>query len=145
MIRDSASVLIRRPVEEVFRFAADPSNIPKWVKGAQVQQLSKGPFGEGTRFEQTTVRFGRTITFVVEVRNFRPNQGLDTYTITPPFPVRSSLGSLRFEATPDGTQFTLSHEIGIVLWLRPLELFLQRKVQKEGRRAVMELKRLLEQ
>lgn len=140
MIRTAAATVIHRQIGEVFRFGADLSNIPLWVPGAQIRLLTTGPFGDGTQFEETLMRFGRAITSVVEVKNYQVNVGFDFQTIKAPFPMRSSLGSLRFAATADGTQVTLAHCVRIVPWLRPLEPLLQRASQAQSQRAVQAMK-----
>ncbi len=144
MIQTSAAIVIHRPIGEVFRFGADLSNIPLWIRGAQVRLLSTGPFGDGTRFEETLMRFGRAVTSVVEVKNYRVNAGFDFQTIKAPFPMLASFGSLRFAATADGTQVTLAHRVRIVPWLRPLEPLLRRLSQAQSQHAVQMMKRVVE-
>jgi ligand-binding SRPBCC domain-containing protein len=144
MIQTSAAIVIHRPIGEVFRFASDLSNIPLWVRGARVRLLSTGPIGDGTRFEETLMRFGRAVTSVVEVKSYQVDEGLDFQTIKAPFPILSSIGSLRFAATADGTQVTLAHRIRIVPWLRPLGPLLQRLNQAQSRRALQAMKMILE-
>ena len=144
MFQTSAVLVIHRPIGEVFRFAADLSSIPLWVPGAQVKPLSPGPFGDGTQFEETLMRFGRAVTSVVEVKNYQVNEGFDFQTIKAPFPLLASIGGLRFAATTDGTQVTLAHRVSIVPWLRPLEPLLQRLSQAQSQRAVQAMKTILE-
>jgi uncharacterized protein YndB with AHSA1/START domain len=143
-MQTSASIVIQRPVDEVFRFATDLSNIPLWVAGARVRLLTTGPFGEGTQFEETLMRFGRAITSIVEVKNYRVNEGFDFQTLKAPFPVLSAIGSLSFAATAGGTQVTLAHRVRIVPWLRPLEPLLRRVNQAQSQRAVQAMKTRLE-
>jgi hypothetical protein len=144
VIQTSAAIVIHRPIGEVFRFAADLSNIALWVPGAQIRLLSTGPFGDGTRFEETLMRFGRAVTSVVEVKNYHINDGFDFQTIKAPFPLRSSLGGLHFAATADGTQVTLAHRMRLVPWLRPLEPLLQRLSQAQSQRVVQAMKTIVE-
>jgi hypothetical protein len=144
MIHTSASIVIHRPLGDVFCFGADLANIPLWVRGAQIRMLSTGPFSDGTQFEETLVRFGRAVTSVVEVKNYRVNAGFDFQTIKAPFPLLSSLGSLRFAATADGTRVTLAHHVRLVSWLRPLEPLLQRLSQAQSQRAVETMKMTIE-
>ena len=107
VIQTSAGIVIHRPIGEVFHFAADLSNIALWVRGAQVRLLCPGLSGDGTRFEETLMRFGRAVTSVVEVKNYQVNEGFDFQTIKAPFPILSSIGGLHFAATADGTQAPL--------------------------------------
>jgi hypothetical protein len=140
MFQSSAAVVIRRPIGEVFRFATDLSNIPLWVSGAQVRLLSTGPFGDGTQFEETLMRFGRAFTSVVEVKNYQVNDGFEFQVINAPFPIASAIGGLHFAATADGTQVTLAHRVRLVPWLRPLEPLLRRLNQAQSQRAVQAMK-----
>jgi hypothetical protein len=144
MIQTSAAIVIHRPIGEVFRFGADLSNIPLWVRGAQITPLSTGPFGDGTRFEETLMRFGRAVTSVVEVKNYQVNAGFDFQTIKAPFPLLSSIGSLHFAATADGTQVTLAHRFRLVPWLRPLVPLLQWQSQVQSQRVVQAMKVIVE-
>jgi|GEM_PF-5061997 len=102
MFQSSAAIVIHRPIGEVFRFATDLSNIPLWVSGAQVRSLSTGPFGDGTQFEETLMRFGRAVTSVVEVKNYQANEGFDFQTIN----ARRFLLSLRSVACTLPPQLT---------------------------------------
>jgi hypothetical protein len=45
------SVIINRPVEEVWKFISNIENAPKWDRGVLAgHQISKGPPGVGTTF-----------------------------------------------------------------------------------------------
>ena len=144
MIQTSAAIVIHRPIGEVFRFASDLSNIALWVRGAQVRLLSPGLFGDGTRFEETLMRFGRAVTSVVEVKNYQVHEGFDFQTIKAPFPILSSIGGLHVAATAEGTQVTLAHRVRIVPWLRPLEPLLAWLSQAQSQRAVQAMKTIVE-
>jgi ligand-binding SRPBCC domain-containing protein len=51
MVKIEESILIDRPVEEVWKFKTDPSNGPKYNPDiVEVRQVSSGPFGVGTTF-----------------------------------------------------------------------------------------------
>jgi len=48
------TVIIRRPVEEVFAFLADFENVPKWNHAiVETTKSSPGPVGVGTTYHQT--------------------------------------------------------------------------------------------
>jgi len=60
VIEARATVLIDRPLEEVFDYLADSRNEPRWLPGAErVEKTSDGPVGLGTTFEGTYARAGR--------------------------------------------------------------------------------------
>lgn len=144
MFQTSTTTIIHRPIDEVFRFASDLSNIPLWVNGAQIRLLSTGPFGEGTQFQETLMRFGRAVISVVEVKSYRVNEGFDFQTIQAPFPLLAAVGGLHFVTAADGTQVTLTHRLEIVPWLRPLEPLLRRLSQAQSQRAVQVMKTTIE-
>jgi uncharacterized protein YndB with AHSA1/START domain len=53
MPKIEASVVVHRPVEELWRFITDWSNSPKWDVGiVEMKQTSTGPFGVGATFTQ---------------------------------------------------------------------------------------------
>lgn len=144
MIHTCVAIVIHRPIDEMFRFAADLANIPRWVPGARVRPLTTGPFGERTQFEETLMRFGRTVTSVVELTHYQVNAGFDFQTVTAPFPLLASIGSPHCAATADGTRVTLAHRMCLVPWLRPLEPLLQWLSQAQSQRAVQAMKTILE-
>ncbi|HZD01979.1 MAG TPA: SRPBCC family protein [Actinomycetes bacterium] len=48
------TVIIRRPVTDVFAFLADFENLPKWNYAiAETRKVSAGPVGVGTTYRQT--------------------------------------------------------------------------------------------
>ena len=53
MARFETSVTIDRPVEEVWKFITDLSNMPKWSNILESKQTSPGPMGVGTMIQDT--------------------------------------------------------------------------------------------
>jgi hypothetical protein len=53
------SVVINRPVEQVFAFVSDLENDPLWTPGAVMRRTSQGPLGVGTTFQQYDRFMGR--------------------------------------------------------------------------------------
>jgi hypothetical protein len=52
MVEFEESVVINRPVPEVFAFVSDLENDPPWTKSTAVRRTSQGPIGVGTTFVQ---------------------------------------------------------------------------------------------
>ena len=47
------TVMIRRPIEDVFAFLADFENIPRWNYAiVETRKMSQGPVGVGTIYQQ---------------------------------------------------------------------------------------------
>ena len=67
------SVVIKRPPEEVFSYAADPENMPEWSRMiSQVRKDSQGPPKKGDRFTVYMKFFGRRFVSPFEVTAHEP-------------------------------------------------------------------------
>lgn len=63
MAQFKTSLVIRRPVEDVFTFVSNYQNSPRWVSGAlEHTKVSEGPIGVGTVIRTT----GRTLGLRIE-------------------------------------------------------------------------------
>ncbi len=59
-IRQEHTVVIERPIEEVFAFATDPDKASLWQSTSLgTKQTSEGPVGVGTTFRDTSKFLGR--------------------------------------------------------------------------------------
>jgi len=77
MIDFENTIVIQRPVEEVFAFVADFENVPKWnYYVMSVRQRSEGAIGEGTIYHQ--IRKGDEQDF--QVTEYQPNQTIAVKT-----------------------------------------------------------------
>jgi uncharacterized protein YndB with AHSA1/START domain len=141
MIEFVVTIVINKPLAEVFRFVAHLENIPQWVRGAHVVILSEGPFGDGTLFQQDHE--------VVRVDHVHVNHGFETESIHIHFPTRLVLkhthGILQFEPARHGTQFSMRHQFELTPLLKPFEPLLARRAHQESQAALEHLKTLLEQ
>jgi carbon monoxide dehydrogenase subunit G len=102
------TVLIARPIEDVFAFLSDLENIPKWNYAiVETRKVSAGPVGVGTTYQQ-----------VRSVPN-RSEERLEITTYHPPrqLEIRGQLGLFRsrlsyaLDATGEGTQVTNTVEV----------------------------------
>jgi len=74
------SETIDAPIEKVFAQATDFANAARFIEGInQVEMLTDGPVGPGTRFKETRIMFGREATEEMEVGLWAPphRYGLD--------------------------------------------------------------------
>jgi uncharacterized protein YndB with AHSA1/START domain len=119
-IQFDQSVVIERPLEEVFAFLADPENDAQWTPVVtETRKTSEGPLGVGTRYEQSGHFLGRNFEMLFEVTEYEPNRKIGQRLITPG-PLRTT-GSSSVEAVSGGTQVTLTGEAqaGGFFWLLP--------------------------
>src|SRR2546426_9064570 len=99
------SILINKPVSEVFAFVADHENDPKWRPGVNDIKHASGE-GVGTVYRQGMKGpFGRRIPADFEVTAYEPDSHMAFRTLGGP--VRPE-GVFRFEETDGGTRLTFS-------------------------------------
>src|SRR5207245_8974345 len=62
MVRIDVTIVISRPVQEVWDFFIDFTNSSHWTRsGSELRQTSEGPVGVGTTVESVRPMFGREI------------------------------------------------------------------------------------
>ena len=102
------TVMIARPIEEVFAFLSDLENIPKWNYAiVETRKISEGPVGVGTTYHQ------------VRSVPSRSEERLETTTYSPPrqLEIRGQLGPFAsrlvyaLDATGEGTRVTNTVEL----------------------------------
>jgi len=74
-VKTKASIIIDRPLKEVWEFVMDLSKVPTWDTAiSEVRQTSTGPIGVGTTFEIKEKMMNRTIS--ARVIEYEPNRRL---------------------------------------------------------------------
>jgi uncharacterized protein YndB with AHSA1/START domain len=72
-IQQEHTVVIKRPVEEVFAFVTDPNNDPLWqMTILGTEQTSEGPVDVGTTLRNTAKFLGRRIETTMEATENEP-------------------------------------------------------------------------
>jgi uncharacterized protein YndB with AHSA1/START domain len=142
MVKVEASVMIDRPIEEVWKLITDMSKVPKWDTAVlEVRQTSTGPFGLSSTVEVRQKM--RNMTFSQRVTEYEPNQKLSFETTSGPgkgtiltFSVETIEGKTRFTKADDPLKFS-----GIYKLLGP---FITPMLKRESEAAVGNVKRVLE-
>ena len=102
------TVVITRPIEEVFAFLSDLENIPKWNYAiVETRKVSEGPVGQGTVYRQVRSVPNRSEERL-EVTALTPPSHLEIQGQLGPFPSRLSYS---LDALPEGTRVTNSVEL----------------------------------
>jgi len=79
------TVVINRPVEEVFAFVSDYTNDDRYITGRlDTQMTTSGPIGPGTRFDTTNKFLGRRIESSMEVSEYQPNTKISSRSVKSP-------------------------------------------------------------
>lgn len=135
------TIVIDRPVGEVFAFVTDQRNTPQWQAGLlEVRRLTEGPPGLGTRHALVRNFLGRRMEAANEYTAFEPDK-LVTFKTTSGPPVEASY---LFEAAGEGTRLTsrvLLDGAGFFGLVRPV---VQAGLRREMEAAFPALKALLE-
>ena len=99
-------IVIRRPVEEVARYVADPTNAPSWyVNIASMQWRGEPRVTVGSRMAFTARFLGRELTYTYEIVEHDPGRRLVMRTAEGPFPMQTTY---TWTGLPDGsTRMTL--------------------------------------
>ncbi len=139
MIEQTNSILIDRPIGEVFAYVTDPGHISDWAPYVQnVRYEPDGPLGTGTRIWQTV----RGREFYWQITAFEPDRlciyRADYFYFT-------GQVTYRVEAVEGGTRFSV-HDIGYRKGLmRLIEPILNRIDSKGRKEQMVTIKTILEQ
>lgn len=98
------SVIINRPVEQVYAFTVDPTNVPLWMVGIQEAGWAEGnTLAKGAKTRAVGTVLGKRFESVATVADFEPNRGF-TLLMSQPFPqtVHHS-----YEPVSGGTRLTM--------------------------------------
>ena len=108
MITIEYSVMINRPVEEVFSFVTNPENNSQWVSGLiEVKLTSPGPMGVGSTGTDVRQFLGRRIESTWEVTAHEVNRKSAFKVSSGPLPME---GTWTFEPVEGGTNVTFKVE-----------------------------------
>jgi uncharacterized protein YndB with AHSA1/START domain len=127
----TTSIVIQRPVAEVFAFVADARNNPLWQTRAglrQTRQEPDGPVGIGTRITETWHFMGRDTESQSEVTEFELDRMYTRSTIGGGGPIKR--GTYTFEAVAEGTRWVSETQVqagGLFAIAEPLLAGVMRK------------------
>ena len=136
------SILINRPVEEVFAFAADTEKIALWAGAVtEAKQTSEGPVGVGTTSNRVTQLLGRRLESSNVVTEYQPNSRYSAKVTSGPVPLEEHLS---FEAVQGGTRVTLAVDTEAAGFFKLAAPILTRIISRQVENDVETLKDLLE-
>jgi uncharacterized membrane protein len=121
MIKVETSIIVSRPIEEVFAYVSDFKNTAQWQSGVvEVRQTSEGPVGKGTQLIFVRTFLGRKLEGASEVVEHEPPTKNTLQSTSGPLPFTVSR---IFEPTPEGTKMTIVFEMqpgGVFALAEPL-------------------------
>ena len=108
MIKVEHSVVINRPVAEVFAFVTDPANEIKWQDGVvSAKVTSAGALGVGSEVAETRKFMGRDMVSKIKVSTYEANKKYVFKVADGPVPFEMSQ---TYESTGNGTKISVAIE-----------------------------------
>jgi uncharacterized protein YndB with AHSA1/START domain len=141
-MRLEESVVVERPIGEVFEYLTDPDRIPEWQTTAlEARRETDGPLRVGSRFRETRKFLGRRLESTTEVVEYEPPHV---------FAVRPSAGPVPFQVTTSLSETAAGTRVVSVLegepggFFRLGEPLVARALERELAKSLRALKRVLE-
>ncbi len=141
MIKINASVVIRRPVEDVFAYTNDLSHWAEWNPGLIEASAPEGPLHVGTRIREVFRFLGRRIESTFELVEYEPNRQVTYRTVAGPIPMT---GTQTYEPVEGGTKLTFSGEGEAGGFFKLAEPVVAQMVRRQNQTGLENLKDLLE-
>jgi len=142
VVRVELAIEIDCPLEEVFDYLTDVSNLPVWQSGVhRADIVGGGEMRAGARIAESRHLLGRDLQTTIEIAEYDPPRLLALRSLDSPVPfsVRHEL-----EPVPDGTRLTVTGEGDAGLLPGFAAGIMARRAEKQFRRDFEQLKRLLE-
>jgi len=142
VIKFDKSIIINRPVEEVWKFISNVENIPKWNRGTRKGRVtSDGTIGIGTTVQYLRQFLGRQMLVKLQVSEYIPNKmialKLNAGRIT-------AQTGFTFESVEGGTRLTHPSEIELGGLWKLITSILNPMLERDGREDMANIKRLIE-
>jgi len=142
MAKVEVSVVINRPIEEVFALAGNVENNAQWQSGVlEAKVTSEGPMGVGTTYRYVSQLLGRRIETDGEITEYEPNRKYSFKSTSGPFPIE---GVFTFEAADGGTKVTLTVKADVGGFFKMAEPLVARMINRQFETDVNTLKDVLE-
>jgi len=141
MVDVSTEIVIDRPVDEVARYAADPTNAPEWYENITSVHWETEPIVAAGSCATFEARFlGRTLRYTYEIVEHSPGDHLVMRTAEGPFPMETT-----YRWSPAGggrTRMVLRNRgkpSGFARWTVPLMAPAMRRANRADLRRLKEL------
>ena len=129
--------IIRRPIDEVAAFAANPDNVREWyVNITEVEWKTPRPVAVGSQAAFVAHFLGRRLSYTYEVIGLVPSERLVMRTSEGPFPMETTY---TWQTTPEGfTRMTLRNRgtpTGFFRWMAPFMVWAMRRANTKDLRS----------
>lgn len=107
MPKQAKSIIIERPVEEVFAYMDDVKREPEWQPQLlEAEQTPAGPTAVGSTRRYVSEFLGKRLENTYVVQRYEPNERLVVETTKDS--VMDATSEIRWERVPEGTRVTMS-------------------------------------
>ena len=142
MFAKKVTVVIDRPLDEVFAFVGDVRNRPSWDDSVDSEELTSAePIGVGTTVRTRLTSMGRQYEYTWAIVEHEPPHAMKVESTSGPFPTTLVF---HFDGRDDGTLVEASVTARPAGLMRLLEPMIARTTQKNLDRGYGRLKQLLE-
>jgi uncharacterized membrane protein len=142
MVKIEHSLVIARPIDQVFLFLVNPRNNSLWQEGViESKQISEGPVGVRTRGRDTRKFLGRQVECDYEIVEYEPEEKIRFKSVSGPIQFN---GSYTFQSVQQGTRFTFTIEGDAGRWFSLMGPLAARLAKKQVEADSNRLKNLLE-
>jgi len=142
MTRIEASVVIDRPIEEVFTFVTNFENATQWMSElVEGEKTSEGPVGVGTTLRGVATPLGRRVESTQEVIEYQPNTKFALKSTSGPVATKDSY---TFESVSGGTKIARTVKAEMSGFIKLAEPIARRMLQRQFETNFANLKDLME-
>ena len=140
MVNVEVSVMIDRPVEEVWKFITDLSKVPTWdTRVLEMKQTSTGLLGVGSTGEFREKM--RNMTISIRITEYDPNRRCSFEHTSGP--MKGSIMTESIENIEGKTRFTFSHDLKLSGFYKLLGV-MKGRMRREVVASLNNAKRILE-
>src|SRR5512135_2212444 len=142
MISLNSSVMIYRPVKQVFDFVSAAENDFQWQYGTlESARVSAGPAGTGAAFQSIGHLMGRRILATFEVTEYEANRTYGFKSLSGPLRLQTLI---TFEMSRGSTKVIVSTEASVVDFYEIGDGILEKHLRKQLKENLTLLKDILE-
>jgi len=142
MKKFDTSIIIQRPIEEVFAAATEFNRLPAWRSGLiDAAITSEGPIQSGATYRFNIKAMGKALETTGQIETYEPPAFYGWKATSGPFPMS---GSIRCEAVAEGTRITDTLEAEPGGFFKLAEPLLMKQQRNQMEKDLKQLKDLLE-
>lgn len=143
MISETASIIIHRPVDQVYQFMSEPKNRLQYdPKLIAVRQTPDGPIKIGTQIVEVRSMMGKRGEMVTEVSELGLNERIG-YRSLHNDPMNAA-GAYHFQAVPEGTRLSLNFSLNPSGVLKLITPFIAGGLRRDIAAGLANIKAVLE-